>query len=68
MNKDLSRAAGRYSQLKRGRSLDDPVVVTAHRDLATARIAEHAAEVMESCPPLLPDQVERIARVLGGEK
>lgn len=66
MSRELYRAAGRYSSLKRTRSPNDPEVVTAHRDLVTARIAEYAAELLESCPPLLPDQVQRIARVLGG--
>lgn len=66
MSRELYRAAGRYSSLKRTRSPNDPAVGAAHRDLVTAQIAEYAAELLEQCPPLLPDQVERIAYILGG--
>jgi hypothetical protein len=58
---DVLRHAGRYSQLKRLRSADDPRVVTAHRDLVAAWLLMHFSEIMSGAPPLTGDQVESIA-------
>ena len=62
------RAAGSYSQLKRMLPADNPRVVEAHRELVTARLMARVTEMMASSPPLTGDQVERIARLLRGDR
>lgn len=68
---DVLRLSGRYSQVKRNRPPDDPIVIEAHRDLVAARLLVHVSEIMASSPPLTSDQVGRIAallRAVGGPR
>lgn len=56
-----ARVAGLRSQ---GRSVDDPAVLDAKRDLKAERLAEHVRQVVNQAPPLTPAQRDRIAALL----
>lgn len=57
---------GRVAALSRSRSIDDPDLLAARRDLAEASIAEHIAKVIAKSPPLTVEQRDRIAAILLG--
>ena len=43
---------------------DNPNQTETARELATARIAEYVARVVDAAPPLTPEQRDRIAALL----
>lgn len=57
---------GRVAALTRSRTPDDPELVSARRDLAAERIAEHIAKVVAEAPPLSAEQRDRLAVLLRG--
>jgi hypothetical protein len=54
----------RVAGLKRHRRPDDPAIAEATRDLAAERLAEHVRAVVDTFPPLTPEQRDRIAALL----
>jgi hypothetical protein len=56
-----ARIAGLRS---RGRAADAPEVIDAQRDLAAARLAEHIRKVVDTAPPLTPEQIEQLRGLL----
>lgn len=61
-------ARNRLNALQRYRRPDDPAIADARRDLAAASLEEYIRRVVDSAPPLTPDQQSRIAALLrGGE-
>ncbi|GAA2811257.1 hypothetical protein [Mycolicibacterium pallens] len=61
---DVLRASGRYSQAKRNHHPDHPAVVSAHRELITARLMAHLGEIITGAPTLTTEQVERVSALL----
>lgn len=55
--------------LSRSRSAEDPELLSARRELKTITLSEHVAKVVNSWPPLTPEQLDRVAVLLrpGGE-
>lgn len=56
----------RHNALRRYRADDDPDVVDAKRDLRAARLEAHIRDVVDTAPPLTPDQRDRLALLLRG--
>lgn len=46
------------------RPANDPELVEAKRNLAAESLARHAREIVAGWPPLTPDQIETVARIL----
>lgn len=72
MSTETLRHRGRVAALVRHQhSPDSPEVLEARRDLAESKIADAVAAAVASAPPLTPEQVNRLARLLmnagGGE-
>ena len=55
-------AAARVARAHRNH--DAAEIEAARRDLAAIRISEYVAKVVAAAPPLTPDQVLRISRIL----
>lgn len=58
----------RVASLSRSRTPDDPDLLRARGNLKTERLAIHIAEVVDSAPPLTPEQRDRLALILRGAK
>lgn len=55
------------AKLANARRLDPTADITdLQRDLKAARLAEHIAKVVDSAPPLTPEQRDRLALLLRG--
>lgn len=54
----------RVASLTRSRSLDDPDLISARRNLKAARLEDYIARVVSEAPPLSPEQRDRIAALL----
>lgn len=59
-------ARGRLAALTRSRSVDDPELLDAKRQLAAEKLAAYVDSVVSSAPPLTPAQRDRIAMLLNG--
>jgi hypothetical protein len=55
-------AAARVARAHRNQ--DAAEIESARRDLAAIRISEYVAKVVAAAPPLTPEQVMRISRIL----
>ncbi len=58
--------AGRVAALTRSRTLDDPELVAARRDLSAERLADYIRKTVEAAPPLTDSQRDRLALLLRG--
>jgi hypothetical protein len=54
----------RVAALSRGRTPDDPDLLTAKRDLAAAKLADYISRTVSAAPPLSPDQRDRLTLLL----
>ena len=50
--------------LARSRPADDPELIAARRDLTVHSLATHVARVVAAAPPLTPEQLDELARLL----
>jgi hypothetical protein len=64
---DFTVKRARYASLTRSRTPDDPELIAAHRDLRTERMALYIAKVVDTAPPLTPEQRDRLALLLRGD-
>lgn len=60
----VASARGRVASLSRSRSVDDPALVDARRELRAARLEEHIRRVVAEAPPFTPEQRARLAILL----
>lgn len=60
----VSKARGTAAILARYRNPDDPDLLDAKRDLATAKIEAYIAKTLADAPPLSDDQLATLTRVL----
>ena len=60
----MTSARARHNSLKRYRPDNDPVVVTARRELRAAMLAEHIKRTVAEAPPLTDAQRDRLAALL----
>lgn len=60
---------GRVAALTRSRSVDDPDLVNARRNLKAERLADYIRKTVDTAPPLTPEQRDRLALLLnaGGQ-
>lgn len=56
----------RVAALTRSRTSDDPDLLAARRDLKAERLEDHIRAVVDSAPPLTPEQRDRLSLVLRG--
>jgi hypothetical protein len=56
----------RVAALSRSRSIDDPELTEARRELSAARLEDYIARVVAEAPPLTNAQQERLALLLRG--
>lgn len=56
----------RVASLSRSRTPDDPVLLTARRDLRAARAEDYIRQLVGSSPPLSAAQRARLAVLLSG--
>lgn len=61
---DWRNPRARIGALSRSRAADDPDLIEARRDLHAARLAEHIKRVVDSAPPLTPEQRDRLSALL----
>ncbi len=54
----------RVAALGRHRDADDPVVVSARRDLRAARAEDYIRRLVDAAPPLTAEQRDRLAVLL----
>lgn len=59
-------AAGRIAALSRSRTVDDPDLVNARRDLHAARAEEYVNKLLSTAPVPRRDQLDRLAAILQG--
>jgi hypothetical protein len=64
MGAEVRRAISRLGVAVRTHGRDHPDTARARRELATAKLAEHAAEVARSMPPLSAADRDRIVSIL----
>jgi hypothetical protein len=62
----IARARGRIGGLVRDRDSNDPELIDAYRDLASAKLEQYIQRVISEAPPLTPEQRDRIASLLRG--
>ncbi len=60
----VAHLRARHTALRRFHDEDDPVVVTARRDLKATAIEEYLARQMAEAPSLTADQLSRISALL----
>lgn len=65
-SRPVAIARGRVAALSRSRSHDDPEYISAQTHLKTLSLSEHVAKVVDSWPPLTPEQLDRVAVLLRG--
>ena len=65
-DQNIRVASTRLAALVRHRTADDPDVIEAARDLRAAQLDEHVRRVVDSFPPLTPEQRSRLAALLAG--
>lgn len=63
---DVRAAAGRLSMSRRWHPADTGTHTALARELATARVANYAAEIMQDSPALTADQITVITAILSG--
>ncbi len=54
----------RVASLSRSRPDDDPALLDARRDLRAARAEQYVRDLVQSAPPLTPEQRDRLALLL----
>jgi hypothetical protein len=54
----------RVAALSRSRSIDDPELVDARRNLAAAKLAAHIKRIVDAAPPLTDQQIQELRRLL----
>ena len=65
---DVLHHRGRLAALTRSRSIDDPDLVKARRDLKAARLEDYIKKTVDAAPPLSREQLDRLGVLLrGGE-
>jgi hypothetical protein len=57
----------RVASLTRSRFSDDPDLLAARTRLKTENLAEYIAKVVDTAPPLTPEQRSRLALLLRGD-
>jgi hypothetical protein len=57
---------GRLARLSQDLPPNHPDLIEARRELKAQRLEEHIAKVVDSAPPLTPEQRDRIAAILKG--
>lgn len=62
----LTQPRARVAALSRSRSINDPDLVAAKRDLREARLAAYIQRTVDEAPPLTPEQRDRLALLLRG--
>jgi hypothetical protein len=62
------QARARVAALTRSRSIDDPEMVDARRDLAEANLTSYVERIVADAPPLTSEQIARITAALGGAR
>jgi hypothetical protein len=75
LSKAAAQQRGRIGGLKRAirngeHSPDSPALTNAEREYAAVRLADYARELVAKWPPLTPEQIDTVARILrdGGAK
>ena len=56
----------RVAALTRSRTVDDPDLVGARRDLAAARLADYIRKTVDAAPPLTQQQRDELTLLLRG--
>jgi hypothetical protein len=64
MGAEVRKAISRLGVAVRAHGRDHPDTALARRELATAKLAEYAAEVARAMPPLSAAQRDRIVSIL----
>ncbi len=59
-----TQARSRLARLSQTHAPDSPEILAARRDLRAARLADYITKVVDQAPPLLPEQVDRLALLL----
>lgn len=54
----------KVASLSRSRESDDPELIAARQNLKTARLADRIQVILESVPPLRPEQIESLTALL----
>lgn len=64
MNEAARHARASIAAITRHRGDDDPRIPQLQTDLSAARLEEHIRRVVNSAPPLTPEQREKLAFLL----
>lgn len=63
---EVAKHRARVASLTRSRTVDDPDLIAARRDLAAAAATSHIERILATAPPLSADQRQRIAGLFAG--